>query len=187
MRLACVIVVASCTSAPALHETFDTGTDGWSLQGFNTDANDYTVMPQLHAAAVWDATDAALQRHDLVGVTDYFQAAAPFAGNLSAYADGTLSYRCREASTDQPFDAPLVLLDGASTRWRFDQSQTASTDWFEVDIPLAFDSRWTRIDGMPATADALHASLGAVTSLWLRGEFSSAVVDGWIDDVTIEP
>lgn len=174
-------------NAPALHETFDTGTDGWSLQGFSTDSNDYSVMAPLHAEAVWDASEQALQRHDIVGVTDYFQAASSFSGDLSAYADGTLSYRCREASTESPFEAPLVLLDGAGTRWRFDRSQAASTDWFDVEVSLAFDSHWTRLDGMPATEDALHASLAAVTALWLRGEFSSDVVDGWLDDVTIAP
>lgn len=190
VRLACLILLASCSSTPdalALHETFDTGTDGWSLQGFNTDSGDYTVMPQLHADALWDASDAALQRHDLVGVTDYFQAAAPFAGNLSAYADGSLSYRYREASTDQPFDAPLVILEGAGVGWRFTQPQASSTGWFDVEVPLAFSSHWTRVDGTPATADALHASLANVTALWLRGEFSSAFVDGWIDDITLVP
>src|SRR5262249_6210962 len=137
--------------------------------------------------AVWDATDHALQRHDLVGVTDYFAASTPFAGDLSAYADGTLSYRCREGSTDQPFDAPLLILRGAGVMWRLDQSQTARTDWVGIEISLGFDSRWKRIDGMPATEDALHASLAAVTDLWLRSEFSSAVVDGWIDDVALAP
>jgi hypothetical protein len=50
MRLAWLVVLCSCTGASAqdLHATFDADTQGWSLQGFNTDGNDYTVMPQLH-------------------------------------------------------------------------------------------------------------------------------------------
>ena len=179
-RALAILVVASCgtTDAPPIQSTFDAGTEGWSLQGFNTDAMDYSVST-VTGMVIWDSTDAAAQRHDLIGITDYFQAPAAFHGDLSAFA--TLSYKLREANADSPFDAPLVLLEGGGAFWRFDRAQTASTDWFTISLPLDGSSGWTRISGAGPFSD----SLAAVTALWIRGEFSNTIEDSFLDDVTV--
>ncbi len=168
-----------------IQSTFETDTEGWTVQGIDTDAMDYSISPSRTGTASWDAT-GALQRADVIGITDYFQAPIAFRGDLSAYEGGTLSFRMREEKIRSPFEAPLVMLDGAGVRWRFDRTQAASLDWVEVAVPVD-GAGWTRLDGVAATAAALQTSLGAVTALWIRGEYSGVIADAWLDDVTLAP
>lgn len=188
-----IVASASCTTdgpdasdTPTLHTSFDTTSEGWTLQGFNTDAPVYTPDPQLNGGVTYDGSDGSLMRTDLVGVTDYFQAAAPFLGGLGAYANGTLSFTIREGDTQMPVVAPLVLFVGAGVTWKYDAARAASTSAFTVQVPL-HGAGWTRVDGTTASDDDLAASLAKVTSLWLRGEYSSAIESSWLDDVTLTP
>jgi alkaline phosphatase D len=173
---------------PPIRSTFSSSTEGWTLQGFNTDAMDFMVSSSWTGTPLHDAAEGALRRHDLVGITDYFQAPPAFLGDLSAFEGGSLTFEVREDSVEQPFEAPLLLLDGAGMRWRFAGAQAGSTTWRSYTAPLGTSSAgWTRLDGTPATGEALQTSLGAVTALWIRGEFSSAFVDSLLDDVTLAP
>jgi hypothetical protein len=181
----------SLPPADPVTSSFDTGVDGWTLQGFDSDAGDYSVQPDRNDPSVYDATGGspggALERHEtFYGYADYFQAPAKFLGDVSRYQGGSLRFAVRVSDGSNPFSAPLVLLQSSSTMWRYDDpGASAQTTWSTSTVPLSA-SGWTRADtGAPATEADLAAGLAAVTGLWIRGEFSSNIDDSWLDDVVL--
>ena len=181
----------SSPAPPTIRSTFDADIEGWNVQGFNTDQMDFTINSNWIKPGLLDAaggaSGGALQRHDFfLGVGEYFQAPQKFLGDLSAYYGANLDFKLRESHTDGPFAAPLVLLEGAGHRWRYDGSDPPALDWTSYSVPLAAGPGWTSLDGGGAsTADAFQATLGAVTMIDLRGEFSNSIDDSWLDDVAL--
>lgn len=162
------------------------------MQGFNSDVNDYSIDAKRTALAPYNptggTTGGALERSEtFYGYADYFQAPAQFLGDLSKYYGGTLSFDFRDSEVNEPFTAPLVLFQSGGDMWRYDGSPYAQTVWSTFTVPLAVGG-WTHVgDGSPATDAELKRSLGAVTGLWLRGEFSSNIDHGWLDNVVLAP
>jgi hypothetical protein len=183
---------SSSPAPPPIKSSFDTDVEGWTLQGFNSDANDYSVSAMLSAPAVYDPTGGAaggaIERHEtFFGYADYFQAPPKFLGDLSKYYGGTLGFELRDSDVSMPFTAPLVLLASGSDMWRYDGGPLAQTMWSIFTVPLAA-SEWTRVgDGAAATELEMQKSLSAVTGLWIRGEFSSNIDDSWLDEVVVSP
>lgn len=177
---------------PPIKSSFDTDVEGWTLQGFNSDANDYSVSSTQNAPAVHDPTGGdpggALERHEtFYGYADYFQAPPKFLGDLSSYYGGTLDFELRASDVSAPFAAPLVLLASGSDAFRYDGGAAAQTTWSTFAVPLAVGG-WTRLgDGAPATEAELRTALGTVTGLWIRGEFSNDIDDSWLDEVVVGP
>ncbi|MEO6954016.1 MAG: laminin B domain-containing protein [Polyangia bacterium] len=170
-------------SAPTIRSTFDTDVEGWRIDGFNTDNHDYSIGQITPVVAIFDPSGAAMREETFYGGTDYFVAPADYLGDLSAYAHGTLRYTIRDEYVDEPFDAPLVLLDGAGARWRYDGTTTAGLTTTPFLIPFEGNAGWSRLEGTASFAEALVG----VTALQLRGEFSSEIDRSWIDDVALSP
>jgi len=190
---ACGGTDSAAAGPPPIRASFDTAIDGWSLRAFGTDANIYNVDPGLASQVTWDPAGGhpggAIARQDFIGQTDYFETPAAFHGDLSEYYGGTISFDLRDSSSDGPFNAPLLLLQGGGSMWRYDGGPNVATGWTTFRAPLSASAPgWTLVStGAAATEAALRQSLGATTGLWLRAEFSNAQDNSWLDNVVLGP
>jgi alkaline phosphatase D len=175
---------------PPIVSTFDTDVMGWSFNGIETSETPVFIEPTADYS-YWDATGGnpggALSRMDDIGITDYFRASPAFNGDLSAYYGGTLAFDIRDSSADAPFDDALILLQSGTNVWRYDGGPAVTTDWASFSVPLdASAPGWTLTNNSSAaTEDSLRAGFADVTALWIRGEFSSAEDNSWIDNVVL--
>lgn len=183
--------LGSAPPPPPIRSTFNVDIDGWKVQGFDTDKMDFTVMPNWDKDGLFDATGGspggALQRHDFfIGIGEYFQAPPKFLGDLTEYYGANFNFDLRESHTDNPFAAPLVVLQGGGHGWRYDGPEPPTLEWTSYSVSLAAGPGWTNLDGgAPSTADDFRATLAAATMLDVRGEFSNSIDDSWLDNVSL--
>lgn len=149
-----------------LSENSNTSDGSWNT---NADARDFTHVPLSGADGGYvEAFDR------LSGDVRYFVGGAPFTGDLSLFAGGTLDYTIRQSSTSSQFDAVDVILVGIDRSIGFDfpLDQNPDTDWTDYSIDLTAAAGWFDLaTGLAASNAEITAVLADLDSIEIRGEY----------------
>lgn len=163
-----------------LSENFNTSDGGWNT---NADARDFTHVPLSGGMGGY------VEAFDRVsGDTWYFVGGAPFTGDLSLFAGGTLAYSIRQASATSQFDAVDVILVGADRSIGFDfpLDENPGEDWTDYSLSLTAAAGWFDLTTDAMLTDAeIAAVLGDVQSLQIRGEYRTGSDSAQLDDVIL--
>ena len=163
-----------------LSENFNTNDGGWST---NADARDFTHVPPSGADGGY------VEAFDRVsGDTWYFVGGAPFTGDLSLFAGGTLDYTIRQSSATSQFDRVDVILVGADRSIGFDfpVDENPGEDWTDYSISLTALAGWFDLVTDAVLTDAeIAAVLGDVQALQIRGEYRTGPDSAQLDEVTL--
>lgn len=164
-----------------LSEDFNTSDGGWTT---NADARDFTHVP------LSGADGGYVEAFDRVsGDVWYFVGGAPFTGDLSLFAGGTLDYSIRQSSASSQFDAVDVILVGADRSIGFDFpiDENPGTDWTDYSISLTALAGWFDLatDVVLTTDAEIAAVLGDLQALQIRGEYVTGPDSAQLDEVTL--
>ncbi len=160
---------------PEILSTFDTGLEGWSIEG---DVADFEWQPtggNPGGHLYW--VDAA------TGADSYYVASSDFLGNKSGFYGGSLSYDIEDTGSDYAGVPDIELVSNGLTL-DYTAGQ-AGTTWTHYSAPLT-ETGWT-IDGTGAAATALQMQqvLGNLTTILIRAEFVTGPENGGLDNVAM--
>jgi hypothetical protein len=185
----CGVSCGDCPRVATLESHFDSGIEGWMLEGYATDSPNWMLTNPPTAVPKFDPTGGnrggALYRDDeIIGSAEYFVAPASWLGARDGYAGGKLRFLLRQDDTLHPFYGPLAMLGGARETLLFDGG-APGVAFTPFEVPLSAPG-WRRFsDGLPATDADLRAILADLRALRIRGEFSNSIDKSWMDDVTL--
>ena len=169
---------------------FDSGIEGWSIEGYVTDSPGWSLAnPPTHAAefdASGGVNGGALYRDDeLIGDTEYFIAPSSFLGVRDAFYGGVLHFAIRQDDTMNPFYGPLVMLDGPTGTLIYDDTMNPGLSFTQFEVPLTAAGWKHYPGGAVATERDLSGTLSDLRALRIRGEFSNSIDKSWVDDVVL--
>lgn len=132
----------------------------------------------------------ALLQVDTPGNSFFFSAPAGFRGNQSASYGGVLRYDLASAQppTGDWYVEADVILTGTNGKVLVAQTVTsAPANWATYSLPL-LETAWRkdRLAGANPTRSEFLAVLGAVRSLWIRGENFYGTDTTYLDNVRLE-
>jgi uncharacterized repeat protein (TIGR01451 family) len=167
-------------NTPLVQSNFNTNPDGWRT------THDAVGNPNPVYAAIGGNPDGFISAVDgYAGVTFYYGAPAKFLGNKSAAYRGSLAFDIRRSNhTPDPPDADVRLI-GAGLTLRASIA-TPNTSWTSYSIPLKESSWINTATGLPPTQLDMVTVLSSITTLQIRGEYSSDAGDGsGLDNVVL--
>lgn len=192
--LAGTAVPATTLAATLADSRFDSGDDGWTVRDLAYP--DPGAPPVSLGSRTASNQGGHLARADFSANAWYWFAPAKFLGDQSAAFGGTLSFDL--AVTGQGFGNPPnfsqedVLLVGGGRTLAYSTGAvvqpTAAVAWFGNSVPLS-PGGWTLDSrhGPSASAADLQAALGALSALYIRGEFLFGLDDvGRLDNVLLQ-
>jgi hypothetical protein len=145
---------------------FSRDADGWLVEG------DAGPLPTLEGGEI-SATDTE------GGVAWYWKAPDRYMGDHSGAFGGFLVFRMRTTEATRPFEGDDVVLEGNRLKLTLDLSPDPGLAATEYRIPLGIGSPWVT-GGFAATAADICQVLSAVSSLRIRGEYTSGPDTGWL-------
>jgi hypothetical protein len=161
---------------------FESGDDGWTLQG---DAEGGRSDPDFNVTggnpgAFISADDDAL------GGIWYFQAPAEYRGNFAAAYGQTLSFDLKQSIDNSQLDRRDIIItgDGGSVIW-FDTANNPGTDWTAYSVVLDASAGWMNDDDSPASEAQIRAVLADIEDLQIRGEYRNGEDTGSLDNVVL--
>jgi hypothetical protein len=172
--------------------TFDTDSDGWLVKDLafpNPGAPPAplgTFVPTHHGAG--GNPGGYLSLVDPTGNTWYWYAPPKFLGNRQNAYGGRLSFDLVVTGNGTPFDEEDVILVGGGLTLVFVLPQPPGPGFTSYHVGLT-EVGWRRSSrmGAPATQADMTTVLGALTDLYIRGEYRLAMDDtGQIDNIVLE-
>jgi hypothetical protein len=167
--------------SPKVSSGFAIDDDGWTISG---DAQATSVKPDyLGTGGNPDGLISA--KDDVAGGTWYFVAPGKYLGDQASAYGQDLKFDLKvDKVPASPFDAPDVILKAGAVVLVFDTDNNPSTDWTSYTVPLD-EGGWHSddLDGSEPTRDQMKSVLGALTAIWIRGEFNTGADTGALDNV----
>jgi hypothetical protein len=192
-----VLPITLALAAPcawsSVTEQFNDGSNGWQavdvVYGTPYSSIGSVFAPDYNATG--GSSGGYISAFDPSNDSFFFQAPAPFLGNLSTYRGGTLSFDTFSTPLTSPWlgDPDVIVSNGATTLLYRSGSNPGET-WTHIGVTLAPGAGWTvdNLGGRAATADDFAAVFGGVTMLRIRGEYVAGVVETTgLDNVTLTP
>lgn len=181
------LLVLACNAAHAtVSEGFDTDAAAWTSVdvAVTTLSDSAYTSPGTSNPLTYHATGGNpggyISATDPSSETFFFHAPAPFLGNLSAYAGGTLSFDALYTPHFNEWrgDPDIVLSNGTTTLFYLGTANPGA-DWTHVSVSLAPGAGWKvggfLSGGSAATAADFASVLASVAILRIRGEFLEGV------------
>lgn len=171
---------------------FDTDSEGWLVKDLPYPSPGApptplgTYVPTYNGAG--GNPGGYLSLSDPTGNTWYWYAPPKFLGNKQSAYGGTLSFDLMVTGTGTPFDEEDVILVGGGLTLVFTLPARPETTFTSYHIGLT-EAGWKRDTrtGAPATQTDMTTVLGALTSIYIRGEYLLSMNDvGRIDNVVLE-
>jgi len=189
--IALASVLAAGTLANAQISSFDTNDEGWTVTSFtNPNAGDFSILST--SGVTYNSTGGNgggyVSKLDPDSGDFYFIAPSAFLGDKSSAT--TLSYDLIYNGTAdyQTFDVALV---GTSKMliYRANPSIVPGANWASYSVSLSPASTWTLgVGGPTATATDFADVLSNLTGLYIKGEYTSGVVEtAGLDNVSLTP
>lgn len=122
------------------------------------------------------------------GNTPYFVGGAPFTGDLSLFAGGTVEDSIRQADPTSQFDAVDVILAGAnrSTGFDFPIDQNLGENWTDYSLSLAAATGWFGpATGLAAPNTEITAVLAGLNCIEIHGEYGVGADTAGLDDFAL--
>jgi uncharacterized repeat protein (TIGR01451 family) len=166
---------------PLVQSTFNSNADGWQT------TSDAFAYPLVGYSPISGNPGGHIYAVDgYFGAYFYFDAPVKFRGNQAAAYRGSLTFDLRRSNNTPDPPGDDVLLNGAGLTLSASMPVPGTT-WTSYSIPLE-ESRWINTaTGLPPTQAQMLAALSAVTSLRIRGEYSSDAFDsGYLDNVLLQ-
>jgi hypothetical protein len=179
---AIALSASSAVFAAGAASTFDTGTDGWLLAGDATTAIPAWIATGGNPGGFVNGIDT------VTGGVWYWQAPAAFLGDASSSYGQTLSFDLRMRGSGTLFDASDVVLTGGGLSLHLDLAVLpADSAWTRYSVTLSEAAPWKvgALDGPAVTPAQLHAVLGSLAGLRIRGEFITGADNGDLDNVVL--
>jgi Laminin B (Domain IV)/PEP-CTERM motif len=184
-------ILAIGFAAKAQISTFDSVDDGWTVTSFaNPNANDFSIVSS--SSVVYNASGG--NGGGYISKTDpdtgdfYFIAPNAFLGNKAGAT--TLSYDLIYAGTPD-YQTHDVILVGTAKKliYRANPNIVPGPNWSSFTVTLSPASTWLNgIGGPAATATDFAEVLGNLQGLYIKGEYTSGVVETTgLDNVRLEP
>lgn len=158
---------------------------------FDANGEDWWVLNDADVPA-WTATGGAtggngggtLRATDVGdGRTWRFLAPSKFLGDLSQAYGGRFLFDLHCSATDATPDTPSLVIESGSLRLEyFSELPPTANTWTTFSIPLFPTTRWKLGNGMPNAA-AFGQVMRAVTAIEIRGEYSTTLDTGRLDNV----
>ncbi|HFC11370.1 MAG TPA: hypothetical protein ENJ56_00900, partial [Anaerolineae bacterium] len=121
------------------------------------------------------------------GGTWYWDAPAPYLGDVSSAYGRTLQFDLTQSSTSSQFDNHDVILNSATMQLNFDTSYNPGTDWTHYRVVLDENAGWSvNGSGVVPTSAEFQAVLADLQQLRIRGEYRSGADTGKLDNVLLE-
>ena len=187
------ILAPSRSEAEVLAQsTFDSDSDGWVVKDLPFPSPGAppaplgTFVPTFHGTG--GNPGGYLSLSDPTGNTWSWYAPSKFLGNKQTAYGGTLSFDLAVTGTGTPFDEEDVILVGCGLTLVFTLPARPGTTFTSYDVPLT-EAGWKRNrgGGGPATPSDMTTVLGALTNIYIRGEYLLSTDDvGSIDNVVLE-
>ncbi len=172
--------------------TFDTDSDGWVVKDLPFPSPGAPPVPLGTFTPTYHGTGGNpagyLSLSDPTGNTWSWYAPAKFLGNKQAAYGGTLSFDLAVTGTGTPFDEEDVILVGGGLTLVFTLPARPGTTFTSYHLPLT-EAGWKRNTraGVAATPSDMATVLGALTNIYIRGEYLLSTDDvGSIDNVVLE-
>ena len=180
--LTVVLVSIGLSTQAQVSTTFDSDLEGWSFYSDGDIAYDSATGNPAGSARMEDN-----------GSGGYFGYLAPVAyrGDKSVYYGGTFSYEIRiNNSTTAGATQPDVLISGGGVEINLDLPVPDANVWNTREIRLDTSEDWriNSLGGAVATEEQIRTVLGDITTLRIRGEFSTQTSDiTYLDNVAMTP
>jgi hypothetical protein len=193
LALVCLLTLATSTFADVLAQSrFDADSEGWVAKDLAypnpgaPPAPIATYTPSYHATG--GNPGGFLSMTDPTGNAWYWYAPAKFLGNKATAYGGSLSFDLAVTGSGAPFDEEDVILVGGGLTLVTTLPARPGTTFTSYRVDLT-EAGWKRDSptGTPATASDMTTALGALTAIYIRGEFLLAMDDvGSIDNIVLE-
>jgi hypothetical protein len=171
--------------------TFDTDAEGWVVKDLAFPNPGVPPAPLNTFTPVYQPTGGNpggyLSLVDPTANSWYWYAPAKFLGDRHAAYGGTLSFDLAVTGTGAPFDEEDVILVGGGVTVVFTLPARPGTGFTSYQAMLT-EAGWTRDtrSGPAATPADMQTVLGALTDIYIRGEYLLASDDvGRIDNVVM--
>jgi hypothetical protein len=162
---------------------FDYNDEGWKVTG---DVKNAFARPDYHDAGghpggFLSATD------ETTGGVWYWSAPDKFLGSKKEAFHQKLQYELKQSDTDNPFEAPDIILEGKDLTLVYKFPLHPDTNWTFFSVVLSSGAGWKKSDlnGSPASDEDIRMALSDLTSLKIRGEFRTGPDVGSIDNVCL--
>ena len=191
MRSLSACLLAALATLPAaagtVSSTFDTDAEGWS---FFNDARDFAWTDEFTAdGGAIRATDRRS------GPTWYFAASDAYHGNLSAFANGSVSwdiYGITGAQNVLGASGDLIITGNGIALGLDTGTMPVNGEWTTWTASLSLDADWRVVNslsngslGVAATQAQLDMVLANVDGFYIQGEYTSGADSTAIDNVTL--
>ncbi|MEM9981893.1 MAG: laminin B domain-containing protein [Bacteroidota bacterium] len=172
---------------PVVEASFENDADGWTITGdaqggSNLEAS-YSPFEGLDNSGYIFADD------DVAGGTWYFSAPQKLLGDLSTYAEGTMSYwMIQESARNNQFESRDVIVENNDNVIYYKYENVESfpdTTWTEYTLRINASDRWFNDENEPASNEEINAVLSNVTNLYIRGEFETGADTGGLDQFVL--
>lgn len=191
--IASALALFALGTQAAISEDFSAGDGGWrvvDLPGLGDYSSIQGTLPVTYHAT-GGVSNGYISALDPSSNAFYFDAPGRYTGNLSGYLGGTLAfdtfYIPNDANARWRADPDVVLSNG-TTYLVWQAAANPDATWTHVGMTLGASNGWKvgSLDGADATAADFASVLGNVTSLRLRGEYYTGVVENTgIDNVVL--
>jgi hypothetical protein len=186
------------------------GDDGFDARGsrassnFSTDIDFWLIKAGgAQATPNYDAIggnpDGAISSgEEAVQGTWYFEAPMKYLGNAANFYGKKLEFDLKNSVAGNTIEDYDVVLEGGGKTLVFDNEANPGPDaWTTYEIALEETAGWKKIDSLSdlyeskqrfsgrvaPTKDELRAVIAAVTMFRIRGEYSTATDEGFLDNV----
>jgi len=171
--------------------TFDTDADGWVVKDLAFPNPGVPPVPLNTFTPTYQSTGGNpggyLSLVDPTANAWYWYAPAKFLGDRHTAYGGSLSFDLMVTGTGTPFDEEDVMLVGGGVTLVFTLPARPATTFTSYQIGLT-ETGWKRDtrNGAAATPADMQTVLGALTDIYIRGEYLLASDDvGRIDNVVL--
>ena len=172
--------------------TFDTDSDGWVVKDLAYTSPGAPPVPLGTFNPTYHGTGGNpggyLSLSDPTGNTWFWNAPSKFLGNKQAAYGGTLSFDLAVTGAGTPFDEEDVILVGGGLTLVFTLPARPGTTFTSYHVPLT-EAGWKRNTraGVAATPSEMTTVLGALTNIYIRGEYLLSLDDvGSIDNIVLD-
>src|SRR5215471_15208688 len=166
---------------PKVSSGFASNDDGWTISG---DAQATSVKPD-YSGTGGNPDGLISAKDDVTGGTWYFVAPAKYLGDQGSTYGQNFKFDLKvDMVPSSPFDEADVILKSSTLALAFDTPNNPGTAWTSYTVPLS-EAGWhvDDLSGPAPTADEMKSVLGALTAVWIRGEFNSGPDIGYLDNV----
>lgn len=161
---------------PLVTSDFASGPDGWIAQNTagHAKALDYNTEGSVSNSVGHITTG----ENNGDGDTIYLCAPPKFTGDLRAAYNGLLQFQLRQEQTSNLYQAWDILIRSTNMTLGYRLPKIPGTNWMVCELPLNEHVGLIRPGiGQLATRGEVIATLSAVTSIWIRAEYSQNNTD----------